>query len=191
VDVPDADAVPSSSREPAASAPHGIATTRAEPAALHEPPRSTSATAAGVARIELARAAKPQPTFTRDAGPADPPTSPLTNLLSPLSAGEPPAAWEDNEGARSPLPPSFEPPLAPGRPIGAVRDGSPPPAARDRTNPKERRSAASPGTRHVHVTIGRVEVRAVPAGSAPRQPSPERRPVALSLEDYLRKRGEP
>jgi hypothetical protein len=155
------------------------------------PRRSTSPTAAGVARIELARAAKPQPSFARDAEPPDPPTSPLTNLLSPLSAGEPPAAWEDNERARSPLPPSFEPPLAPGRPIGAAREGSLRPAPRDGMNPNERRSAASPGARHVHVTIGRVEVRAVASESAPRKPAPERRPVALSLEDYLRKRGEP
>jgi len=44
----------------------------------------------------------------------------------------------------------------------------------------------------VHITIGRVDVRAIPAASAPVAKKPAARPrQALSLDDYLRQRGGP
>ena len=49
-------------------------------------------------------------------------------------------------------------------------------------------TTASPPAPTVHVTIGRIEVRAVPAGVAQRTPAQRQRP-ALGLEDYLRSRA--
>jgi hypothetical protein len=48
-------------------------------------------------------------------------------------------------------------------------------------------SNANPSEPVVHVTIGRVEIRAVPAPPAPKRAAPTK--PALSLSDYLQRRG--
>jgi hypothetical protein len=86
---------------------------------------------------------------------------------------------------------SAEPPLARG---GALRvpetaAGSVAPGAR--TADDALRAGTEAPSRHVHVSIGRIEVRAVAPETARKQSSAPRRPAALSLDEYLRSRGRP
>jgi hypothetical protein len=79
-----------------------------------------------------------------------------------------------------------EPPLAPG---GAIR--TPASATRHHDSGSEPQAGMDAAARHVHVTIGRVEVRAVMPEPAARPLAPPKRPAALALDDYLRQRGQP
>lgn len=94
----------------------------------------------------------------------------------------------------SPLPRLVpEPPLAFGGAIRA-RQGAMDSVSsddRDGANPTDRTPGVDSGVRHVHVTIGRVEVRAVASESGARQPTALNRPTPLSLDEYLRRRGPP
>lgn len=119
-----------------------------------------------------------------------PPASPdPATLRSPLPPSF--AARADTAAPRAALSPAFEPPLAPGRTLAAVQGGAPPAAsALSGKSASDAETKGSGGARHVHVTIGRIEVRAL-APAAPHASAPRRPQVALSLEDYLRKRGEP
>ena len=113
--------------------------------------------------------------------------APATASLQAASAAE----RGDTPAQRAAISPAFEPPLAPGRSPGVVSSDprSTPASGEGKSAPAAGSGAA--GVRHVHVTIGRVEVRALAPAPAARQSAPARPPIALSLEDYLRKRGEP
>ena len=77
-------------------------------------------------------------------------------------------------------------------------DQPPAPELRQRTNavppwvdPAQGRRPEPPGAPTIHVSIGRIEVRAAPPPPAPPAPRPDRRPTpALSLNEYLRRRDE-
>ena len=85
-----------------------------------------------------------------------------------------------------------EPPLAPGGAIHTAGGiGSYPPATRYHDSGSEPQAGMDTAARHVHVTIGRVEVRAVMPEPAARPLAPPKRPAALALDDYLRQRGQP
>ncbi len=86
----------------------------------------------------------------------------------------------------------MEPPLAPGGAIRTPQGAGEPTASKNRegSTASEQGSRADDSVRHVHVTIGRVEVRAVAPEPAARTAAPKR-PAALSLDEYLRKRGQP
>ena len=86
---------------------------------------------------------------------------------------------------------TLEPPLAPGGAIRTPQGGEPATSKnREGSTASEQGSRVDGGVRHVHVTIGRVEVRAVAPEPAARMAAPKR-PAALSLDEYLRKRGQP
>lgn len=86
---------------------------------------------------------------------------------------------------------SAEPPLARGGalPVPETAAGSVALGARMPADATHRGTETPP--RHVHVSIGRIEVRAAASETARKQPSAPRRPAALSLDEYLRSRGRP
>jgi len=127
------------------------------------------------------------------------PTTPwqTKTLTTPTLAIDSPATTQSTTARRSregeTISIRAEPPLAPG---GAIRvpQGSAGPAAskdHDGSISSEQASRTEGGVRHVHVTIGRVEVRAVAPEPAARRTSATQRPTALSLDEYLRRRGQP
>src|SRR6266545_2662886 len=82
------------------------------------------------------------------------------------------------------LGPGTAPPLAAPAVVGDVAPVSPVPSpARWATAAED----ATPGPAIIHVTIGRVEVRARPAAEPPNRPVP--RPEPVTLEEYLRRRS--
>jgi hypothetical protein len=77
------------------------------------------------------------------------------------------------------------------RPAVAFRESGPPNRAGDEPPRGDRREAAANASSTVHVTIGRIEVRAVQTGpSAPPLPLRTQPAPPLSLEEYLRHRIE-
>lgn len=119
--------------------------------------------------------------------------TPAPSRESPIARRFAPAQPIADLPSASPPPLLSEPPLAFGGAIRA-RQGemdSAPPHDRDGANPTDRPSGVDSGVRHVHVTIGRVEVRAVVPETGARQPTAPKRPTPLSLEEYLRRRGPP
>lgn len=154
--------------------------------AMNTPPHSASEAAGervvGVLRPEVTTTT----TLMTERTPAPSRESPIARRFAPAQPiADLPSA--------SPRPLLSEPPLAFGGAIRA-RQGemdSVPPHDRDGANPTDRPSGVDSGVRHVHVTIGRVEVRAVVPETGARQPMAPKRPTPLSLDEYLRRRGPP
>jgi hypothetical protein len=102
-------------------------------------------------------------------------------------------ASAERVGSRQPqpLPQASAPVAAPLRAGLAfpVVPATPRPADTPQTPPRQRERVAEigPALPRVHVTIGRIEIR---AASAPAQPRTQPRPPSMSLDDYLAKRGQ-
>jgi hypothetical protein len=123
---------------------------------------------------------------------AAPPAAPESARVAPAAPGAPGRAPRSGPGSRSgPEAPAGEPaPAALARPAARARLAPLPPpepaAAGGRARGLGADGAAEPV---VHVTIGRLEVRA----AEPARPAPPRRSLAapsVSLDDYLRRRRE-
>ncbi|MFC5884183.1 hypothetical protein RMN57_06885 [Kitasatospora sp. CM 4170] len=81
-------------------------------------------------------------------------------------------------GAEGPAFPGLAESAGPADPVGR----------RERWAPPGRRQAPAPAP-VVHVTIGRVEVRAVPASAAPAERVRPEEPAVATLDQYLRNRA--
>jgi hypothetical protein len=144
--------------------------------------------------------ARPAPAEDGDRGPARPiPAEPASPPAEGRSTG-PAERGEARPGAPFAGPTAAPPPSNPPTPhpptVVTVREVRPAPPDRQAT----RERPVSPGRPHpgervheageapvVHVTIGRIEVRAVRPALEER---PGRRPPVMTLEDYLRRRSE-
>jgi len=116
------------------------------------------------------------------------PLAPRSGTASPAltpSAPQSPAPRRETAAAFA------EPPLARGGALRVPETGVASIAPGTRAADDVPRSDLERVSRQVHVTIGRVEVRAVMPEAAVRQPTLPRPPTALSLDEYLRKRGQP
>jgi len=115
-----------------------------------------------------------------------------TNTLAPLplvtqTAPTAAAPWRSSSepfdrNPRAALP-AQGPPLLPQR---AAKTTASPPAPADRAASADNRASAEPA---VHITIGRIEVRANMATAPPAPRTPTRNKPALSLDDYLKRGG--
>lgn len=126
-----------------------------------------------------------------------PPSTPAEAVPSPPPVAQPRALRQSGQGS---MPewlddmPLASPPASPQEtlagprlaPAGATADRGPSPREAP-ANPARRESASPSAPPIIHVTIGRVEVRAHGGGTPP---PPQRRDPALSLDDYLRRRTE-
>ncbi len=138
------------------------------------------------ARPTEAPVAAPSPASHPAAAPSGRPAPPATPA-APVVAVPPAAAISGVAPPSAPgaaLGPGTAPPLAAPAVVGDVAPVSPVPSpARWATAAED----ATPGPAIIHVTIGRVEVRARPAAEPPNRPVP--RPEPVTLEEYLRRRS--
>jgi len=164
-------AAPSAERGAADSPP----AVRPAPAA-RPMPRTDRALPPAAAHDGPGRAAMPGAARPGLAAPADP-AAPFSTAARREAAGPAETSF------RAPRPPVEE--RSEGPRDGSGRETSPPPRARAAAEPDERQ--ARRGTTEVSISIGQIEVRAVPPVEPRRKPAPRPR---VSLAEYLRRRGE-
>ncbi|WP_158892899.1 hypothetical protein [Amycolatopsis anabasis] len=110
---------------------------------------------------------------------APPAAAPATHPVSAVRVPEPPEPAYPREPPPAPVPPASHPvrPVAPGFPaVPPIPVAAPVPLRREPSEPD------------VHITIGRVEVKAAVEAERPKRRDPGKRPV-LSLDEYLRGRA--
>jgi hypothetical protein len=112
---------------------------------------------------------------------AHPAESSSPEIDAPVRSHDAPDRTEPDLSSRTSRRPVSE---APAVPVARRQGGAPPPES---VAPGQPGVTERTPPRTVQVTIGRVEVRAIPPVPEPAQPLPESKPVpALSLDDYLR-----
>ncbi len=115
--------------------------------------------------------------------------SPDSPAREPVRGGRRPVADEKGEATRADRPPATNGALVPAPEPGVRRVVVEALTTRRRSAPEQARveaPAAAEATPVINVTIGRVEVRAVPT---PPQRTEDRGPRPMSLEEYLKRRG--
>lgn len=160
------------------------------------PPRETAQATMPGERVVVATealAASPPPPRAAERVPLNTVTSAV-----PMTTGELQPLRRTTRVQHPPgsTPPTPEPPLGellpPGQPVFATRQegpASPPVPAARRSNGPPVDSSRAPSEPVVHVSIGRLEVRAAPSHASAPRPSPAPRPSAL--DEYLRQRDRP
>jgi hypothetical protein len=168
--------------------PAGLPTLTDEPRLRSAPLPQGGASEPVVPPEPLSSAAEVRPTLTAqngprgDAGSARPALAPGTghSPIEPRNAQEPPRSLI--VPAPVPAPPEAEP-----WPSSALGGSLIQPAHRP-TSPIVVSPQAVPAEQTIHVTIGRIEVRAAPPPTTPARPKSAPAPT-MSLEDYLRSRS--
>lgn len=182
--------------------PAGTAPPRAERRRSAPPPETAEPEPAlfsrPVARPDRTVVAMPRPAAERPAPPAPPAPGPHGVLPAEPPRREQevrPALTQDVRSATEPSRPSPPAPPSPVTPLPAPAPVLARPAVTalaPRREPPAQRLEASEPAPVIRVTIGRIEVRAMPpaaASSAPAAPAETRRGSGPSLEDYLQRRS--
>jgi hypothetical protein len=160
----------------ASSEPASAAAIPRDPAG---PPAPVTSAALRVARVERFA----EPVRSEDLSKAQPPLT-VQPWTTRIAADQPEAKPAPVAGSLWPAPePVFSRPGAPSEPLRSGRA-----TASSSRAAQVGRSSETAGEPVVHVSIGRLEVRAAPSAAAPlrRRPGPQ----PASLDDYLRQRGD-